>query len=92
MYDEDGIYGLYFDLDGDENGQSYATCEALIAAVGNTTTSTIEGFYAVNDKSFKINYPVPGDYNGTVRVCVVDMNGNKVFLNNISIYKNNPNE
>lgn len=92
MYDEDGIKGLYFDLDGDENGKSYATCEDLIAAVGNITTSTIEGFYAVNNKSFKSDYPVPGDYNGTVSVCVEDVYGNRVFFNNISIYKSNPNK
>ena len=92
MYDEDGIMGLYFDLDGDENGKSYATCEDLIAAVGNITTSTIEGFYAVNNKSFKSDYPVPGDYNGTVSVCVEDVYGNRVFFNNISIYKSNPNK
>ena len=89
MYDEDGIKGLYFDLEG-VNGKSYATCDELIAAVGHIIDNPLKGYFGVNNKEFINTYPVPNDYEGTVSVCVEDMNGNRVFFNNISIYENQP--
>lgn len=92
MYDEDGIAGIYFDLEG-VNGKSYATCNELVAAVGDIRDNPVRGYFGVNRKDF-VNtdegYVVPKDYEGTVSVCVEDIYGNRVFFNNISIYVNQP--
>lgn len=92
MYDEDGIAGIYFDLEG-VNGKSYATCNELVAAVGDIRDNQVRGYFGVNRKDF-VNtdegYVVPKDYEGTVSVCVEDIYGNRVFFNNISIYVNQP--
>lgn len=74
--DEDGIKGIYYDFAHD-----YQTVEAL---------KTGGAYQEVNNTSYSGNWPIFGDYEGTVSFCIEDTLGNLTFIKDITIYKDHP--